>query len=158
LIDRVITVSGQGIAHPQNVRVRIGTLLSDVIDECGGFIGKPGKIIMGGPMMGISQYTLDVPIIKGTSGILIFQAQDLQEAREENCIRCGKCIDVCPMQLVPSLISVYVENRRFDLADSQGVLDCIECGCCAYVCPSKRPIIQLIKFGKSEVLSAKKNQ
>jgi electron transport complex protein RnfC len=155
LISRVLTVSGGGIANPQNVRVRIGTLFKDVINECGGLRGSPGKIIMGGPMMGLSQATLSVPVVKGTSGILVFSQDEVKLHKPKSCIKCGKCIRTCPMRLIPSIFSTLAEYENFLEAERAGVLDCIECGCCAYVCPSRRPLIHLIKFAKAEIAALK---
>jgi electron transport complex protein RnfC len=155
LIDRVLTVSGEGISHPQNVRARIGTLFKNVIEECGGLRGSVGKVIMGGPMMGLSQATLDVPVVKGTSGILVFQQDEVKIHKPKSCIKCGKCIRTCPMNLVPSIFSMLAEYENFLEAERAGILDCIECGCCAYVCPSRRPLIHLIKFTKAEIAALK---
>ncbi len=151
LIERVITVTGKGIKEPKNLRVRIGTLFSYLIEECGGLNGKIGKVIAGGPMMGIAQYTLDVPVVKGTSGILVLSADEVSVEEYGPCIRCGRCIDCCPMGLQPSIISILVEKGRYDEARGYDCMDCFECGTCAYVCPARRPLVQFIKLAKLEL-------
>ena len=155
IIDRVATVTG-GVKEPKNLLVRIGTPLREAIEFCGGFDGPPGKVIMGGPMMGIAQYTLDVPAIKGTSGILVLREDQVKISKVEPCIRCGKCVDVCSMSLMPSIIAQFAEKGRFKEAEEMDVLDCIECGCCSYVCPAQRPLIHFIKSAKAEIMAAKK--
>jgi electron transport complex protein RnfC len=152
LIERVVTVTGEGISEPKNLMVRIGTQISQLIEECGGFKGNVGKVISGGPMMGFAVYSLDVPVTKGTSGILVLPEEKIVHADDFGpCIRCGRCIDACPMYLVPSMISVYSEKGFFEDAKDYGLFDCFECGTCAYVCPSKRPIVQLVRLAKSMV-------
>jgi electron transport complex protein RnfC len=155
LVGRVISISGK-IREPKNLWVRIGTLFKDIIEWCGGVDGSIKKVVMGGPMMGLAQYTLDVPVIKGTSGIILFGEDEVKVSRIEPCIKCGKCIGVCPMGLLPSMISQLSEHKRFEEAERMGVLDCIECGCCGYVCPANRPIVHFIKFAKAEVMAKKK--
>jgi len=156
LIERVTTVTGPGIREPKNLRVRIGTPFSELIDYCGGFKGKKGKVISGGPMMGMTQYSLEVPVITGTSGILVFREEDLKLKDSHPCIRCGKCVEACPMQINPSLLGVYVEAGVMDELEGNRILDCIECGSCAFICPAARPLVHLIRFGKSEVMARKK--
>ena len=157
LIERVITITGKGIKRPRNLEVRIGTRISEVIKECGGFSGVPGKVIIGGPMMGMAQYTLDVPVVKGTTGIIVMPKDSIVFEEDRACIRCGMCVKVCPMGLIPNIISIYSELKQFDDAVQYRPFDCIECGCCAYVCPSKRPLVQLIRHLKSE-LSTKRSK
>jgi electron transport complex protein RnfC len=149
LIDRVVTISGDGVTTGKNVLVRIGTTAHDVIEFCGGYTGSVRKIVFGGPMMGIAQYTDSVPVIKGTSGILVWQ--DARIPAEDPCVRCAACVDACPMGLMPTEICAQVKSRNFDTAESYGVLDCIECGCCAYVCPANIPLVHYFKYGKSEI-------
>ncbi len=155
LIERVVTVTGRGIKKPTNLKVRIGALLQDLIDHCGGCVGRPGKIIMGGPLMGFSQYTTLVPVIKGTTGILVLPEEEVAEISERSCIRCSRCVDVCPVDILPNLIAQYARKDRFDWAEKYGVLDCMECGVCAYVCPAKIPLVQLIKYAKSQLAKNK---
>jgi len=137
LIERVLTISGSGVKESKNVKVKIGTLSRDIVDYCGGIEGDLRKIIFGGPMMGFSSYTLDVPITKGTSGLLLFTDNEVKEYEELPCIRCGRCANSCPMYLMPMFIDMYSRIEDFDKAKDFGALDCIECGACGYVCPSK---------------------
>jgi len=147
LIERVLTVSGDGIREPKNLKVRLGTSFAQVLEACGGSSADGEvKVIMGGPMMGISQYSLEVPVIKGTSGILVFR--QARQERETPCIKCGRCVEVCPMLLMPNRITDYAEKDNFALCDSYGVRDCFECGACAYVCDAKRPMVHWIKYAK----------
>ncbi|HCJ66111.1 MAG TPA: electron transport complex subunit RsxC [Elusimicrobia bacterium] len=150
LIKRVVTVSGNGVKEPQNLEVKIGTLFQDLISQCGGFDGKIEKIIMGGPLMGIAQYTTEVPVVKGTTGILVLRDSGVIQSRP--CIRCGRCIDVCPVYLMPTMYALLVEHKKWEDAEKYNILDCIECGCCAYICPSRIPLVHYIKYGKTELL------
>ncbi|MDD3726144.1 MAG: electron transport complex subunit RsxC [Candidatus Ratteibacteria bacterium] len=149
LIERVLTVTGL-VRNPKNLRVRIGTPVSKVLEYCGAEIKEGMKIILGGPMMGIQVYTTDTPVIKGTSGILVLPEEDLPE-NIQPCIRCGKCVEVCPMRLVPADLGKYAENQKWDRCNEFNVSDCIECGCCSYICPAKRPLVDLFKWAKAEI-------
>ena len=151
LFERVITVTGDAVTEPSNVLVRIGTPVSFVVNECGGIKGKLAKLIIGGPMMGIAQYTENIPIIKGVSGILLLSEKNAGFEKEQYCIRCGKCKESCPVKLVPTEIAKASEYGRFEIATMLNVSDCIECGCCSYVCPSHIPLIQLIKYAKRAI-------
>ena len=152
LIERVVTVTGTGIKEPANMMVRIGTLMSDVIEQCGGLVEGAVKVISGGPMMGFAQWTLDVPVVKGTSGILVLAETEYAPSDEYSaCIRCGSCIDVCPMGLNPSILSIYAEKGFYEDAKENNLFDCFECGSCAYVCPAKRPMVQFMRLAKSQV-------
>jgi electron transport complex protein RnfC len=151
LFERVITISGRAIANPKNLRVRIGTPISFLIDQVGGFATPPGKVIVGGPMTGVAQFTLDVPVVKGTSGIIALPLDELRLYDDQPCVRCGKCVQHCPMQLLPALISALIELERIDEAQEMGVFDCIECGVCAFVCPAQRPIVQLVRYAKAKI-------
>lgn len=156
LIERILTVTGAGVKEPKNLRVRIGTPFADVIARCGGFTSEEGerKIIMGGPMMGLAQYSLDVPVVKGTSGILVL-TDGVRAGKETSCIKCGRCVAICPMYLMPNRISDYAEIDRFEQCDEYGVKDCMECGACAYVCDVKRPIVHLVKYAKLNLAKKK---
>lgn len=156
LIERIITVTGRGVLQPKNLRVRIGTPIRDVIRFCGGFAGEPGKVIMGGPMMGPAQYTLDVPIVKGTGGILIFPKEEVSVEESRACIRCSACIEACPVGLLPNMLSVTAEALNFAEAKKFHPFSCIECGCCSYVCPSRRPIVHQIRHIKMDLSSTRK--
>jgi Na+-translocating ferredoxin:NAD+ oxidoreductase subunit C len=152
LIERVVTVAGDAIKEPKNLLARVGTNVGDLVDECGGFSREPGKIIMGGPMMGFSLPSMDLPVTKGTSGIIALSKQTVLHSEEFGpCIRCGRCIDVCPMGLVPSMLGVLGEKGFYEEAKAYRVHDCFECGSCTYVCPAKRPIVQFVKLTKSLV-------
>lgn len=147
LISRVITVSGDGVKKPGNFRVRIGTQFKDILDYVG-LKENVKKIISGGPMTGVAQWTLDVPVIKATSGIIALTEIQLEEYP---CLRCAKCVDACPMGLLPLELGKLAEQKRYDDAESLFVLDCIECGSCAYICPSRRPLVHLIRVAKAEI-------
>ncbi len=149
LYERVATISGDGVNEPANVRIRVGMTFAWILDQCGGIKDSVVKVILGGPMMGFSVPTLDVPAIKGTGAILALTDRSTYYSDEwECCIRCGRCVDHCPMGLMPADMSLALERGRVDLAKEYGLMDCIECGVCTYVCPAKRPIVQLIKKGK----------
>ncbi len=151
LISRSLTLVGHCLKKSVNVTVPIGMLLSDVIKQLGGFVKQPTKIISGGPMMGEVQYTIDVPITKGTSGI-IFQAENESAKYSMGpCIRCGRCVDICPMGISPAQICQAIEFGDFELAKKWGLLDCIKCGSCSYTCPANREMVQLIKFGEQQL-------
>lgn len=149
LIDRIVTVTGTAVKRPKNLLVRIGSPVIDVVNFCGGYVKQPKQIIFGGPMMGIAQYSENVPTIKGTSGIMV--CKDAVIPEQGPCVRCASCVDVCPMGLMPTEIYKFVNNKNYRKAEEYGVLDCIECGCCAYSCPSRIPLVHYLKFGKSEV-------
>jgi electron transport complex protein RnfC len=152
LIERVVTVTGEGIKEPKNLMARIGTKIAELIDECGGFKEEVTKVIAGGPMMGFALSSLDVPVTKGTSGILVLPEEGVVHAEDFGpCIRCGRCIDVCPMGLMPSMLSILSERGHYEEAKEYNLFDCFECGSCAFVCPSKRPVVQLVRLAKSMV-------
>jgi len=159
LIERVVTVTGSCIAEPQNMLFRLGTTFEDAVAACGGFAVEPAKIIMGGPMMGIAQRTLSVPIIKGTSGILTLSAKEVAVGPERPCIRCGRCVEACPMGLVPSMLSILAERGHYEVAkDEYDLLDCVECGSCVYTCPAKRNIVHYVKLAKAQLAAKAKKQ
>ncbi|MBC7230987.1 MAG: electron transport complex subunit RsxC [Actinobacteria bacterium] len=153
LVERVVTVTGSVVREPSNLMVPLGTGFSHAVEACGGFTEPPAKVIMGGPMMGLAQYTLEVPVVKGTSGILALSWKEARysEPAEPVCIRCGRCVDVCPMGLIPTYLGTYAHNEKWDLLQRLHIEDCIECGCCTYTCPTKNPLVQLIKTGKAEL-------
>ncbi len=155
LYERIVTVTGC-VNTPSNLLVRLGTPISYVIAQVGGFSGKIEKLIAGGPMMGISQHNLDAPVIKGTSGLLALDTGMVRSAEESACIRCGKCVHVCPMGLLPYLLSDYSEHDRFEDAEKNHALDCMECGSCSYVCPANRHLVQGIRLAKSQIMLSRK--
>ena len=156
LTHRVVTVTGPAVKEPKNVLVPIGTLFQDVITFCGGITENAGKIIMGGPMMGLSQPHQEIPVIKGTSGILIFKEDQAHLNREDPCINCGRCVEVCPSYLMPTTLQVLVYNEKFDDAERLHIMDCIECGSCSFICPANRYLVQSIRHGKREILKSRK--
>lgn len=148
LMRRIVTVSGNLVERPGNYSVRIGTPFRYIIDSAGGLKDEPAKIIMGGPMMGVAGYSLDVPVVKGTSSILLLSKAEARVLPETPCIRCGKCVDACPMNLRPLLLNAYVLAEQWDKCKKENIFDCIECGCCSYSCPAKRYLVQSIRVGK----------
>lgn len=156
LIERVVTVSGRGVKEPKNLLVRIGASFEDVINQCGGMVDKPARLISGGPMMGLAQYTTAVPVTKGTSGILVLTEDEVRDPRPDPCIRCGKCVEACPINLMPIFLSGHALKGDYDTTEKLHVLDCIECGSCSFVCPSKRPLVQSIRVAKREVINKRK--
>lgn len=151
LVQRVVTVTGRGIAQPKNVLARVGTTFEDLVGFCGGMTDETGKVINGGPMMGVAQYSLEASVTKGTSGVVLLHRDEIPQFVSDACIRCGRCLDACPMRLNPSALSIFIERMHFDESEEYNVLDCIECGCCAYVCPSKRPLVQHFRRAKAEI-------
>ena len=151
LYERVTTVTGTPIASPGNWRFRVGTPFAEAIKLAGGIQGKVGKLISGGPMMGMTVYSQAVPIVKSTSGILLLAPEEVFQYTSKACLRCGRCNDACPMQLMPGILSTQIENERFDDAQNWNVMDCIECGCCAFICPAGRPLVQHMRRAKAEV-------
>jgi len=156
LIERVCTVTGKGIKSPKNIRFRVGTPLKALIDFCDGYNGIPGKILLGGPMMGVAQFSDELPAMKNTSGILVFSQEDAKLPEATACIRCGKCVTTCPINLEPIQISAYALLHDYDKAAKYNALDCIECGSCSFICPAKRPLLQTIRVAKREILARKR--
>ena len=154
LIRRIVTVAGHGVERTGNVHVRIGTPFSAVLDHFG-YKNTTRKLIMGGPMMGIAQKSLDAPVIKGTAGLICMTAEQLTVDHDEVCIRCGSCVSACPMKLVPSYIAQYVRAEDYDKAEQLHVADCTECGCCSFTCPAKIPLTQYMRTGKQKVIELK---
>ena len=149
LTHRVVTVSGAGINSPKNLLVPIGTSYRDVIDCAGGLTPEAVRVVAGGPMMGFTVGNLDVPLTKGTSGITVLTRDDVSRAEGTTCLRCGRCVDACPMGLVPTRIALASRTGNMDLAERYHITACVECGCCAYPCPASIPLVQHIRMGKA---------
>jgi len=156
LYQRAITVSGIGVEEPKNILVRVGTLLQKVTDFCGGLKAGADLLILGGPMMGMALSTLEIPVIKGTTGVLVWTSAPL--GLEYNCISCGRCVTHCPMSLVPTRLMKYIKFEKFAEAEAWGILDCVECGCCQYSCPAKIPLVHWIRVGKNKIVSLKRKK
>ncbi|MBU4173779.1 MAG: electron transport complex subunit RsxC [Actinobacteria bacterium] len=156
VIDRVITVTGPGIKEPKNMLVKVGTSIEHLIEQCGGFAGTPGKVIMGGPMTGWAQKDLTAAVVKGTSGVVVFDSASVDVEEEQRCVGCDKCLDACPMFLMPNFIVKYAKVGKWEMADKFGVNDCFECGCCSYVCPSGISHIAYVRKAKAELTAAEK--
>lgn len=151
LFERVVTITGKSVKNSGNFLVRIGTPISELIEAAGGLPEDKGKIIGGGPMMGKALTSIEVPVVKGTSGILIMPEKESGRKEILNCIRCSKCVSVCPMGLEPYLIEKVVMVEDYERAENERVMDCIECGSCQYTCPANRPLLDYLRLGKSEV-------
>jgi electron transport complex protein RnfC len=156
LIERIATVTGPGIVEAKNLRIRVGTSLSAMVDFCGGLQGDPAKIIMGGPMMGTTQLSLDIPATRGTSGVLLFREGDLALVPEGPCIRCGRCVGVCPARILPTTIAAYARLDLINEAEEYNAMDCIECGCCTFTCPAAIPLVQVIRLAKGAILAKRR--
>jgi len=152
LIDRIITVTGKSVKNPSNLLARLGTSFLQLIDECGGLPEDTGKIIGGGPMMGKALLSLDVPMTKGSSGLLIMNEKEARRSEPQPCIRCAKCVSACPMGLEPFLLSKAAALEEWEMAEKNDVVSCIECGSCQFTCPSKRPLLDMIRVGKTTVM------
>lgn len=152
LVERVVTVTGKDVKNPGNFRVRLGTPVTALIEAAGGMPEDTGKVVNGGPMMGKALAMTDVPVTKGTSGIILFPTPVSRRAEVLPCIRCGKCTSACAMGLEPWLISVVSEKAMWEKAEQERITDCMECGACAYTCPSKLPLLDYIRLGKSTVI------
>ena len=151
VMSRIVTVSGSGIKNPSNFRVRIGTPFEYVIEKAGGFKEGVKKVVMGGPLMGIAQFDMTVPVIKGTSGILALTDEELNYKNSSPCIRCGKCVERCPMNLMPLYLNTYASEKNIDKCLEYNIMDCIECGICTYTCRCEQHPSQSIKLMKAEI-------
>lgn len=152
MIERIVTVSGPKVSKPGNYVIRIGTPIRHVLAECGVPDLEGHKVIMGGPMTGLAQSDLDVPVVKSTTGVIVLPPEMAREGVSySDCVRCGKCVDHCPMMLYPNQISIYAEAKMYNAAEEWDLMDCIECGICAYVCPSERPIVQWVQRVKPAI-------
>ncbi|MCM1386443.1 MAG: electron transport complex subunit RsxC [Bacillus sp. (in: Bacteria)] len=156
LMNRIVTVTGDAIANPQNFIVRIGTNYHELIEEAGGFKKDPVKIVSGGPMMGFALFDLDVPTTKTASALLCMTEDDVSNMEPSACINCGRCVEVCPGRVVPKLLADYAENGNEEAFLAHDGMECCECGCCSYICPAKRPLTQAIKSMRKMQLAKKK--
>lgn len=156
IIDRLVTVSGDAVEEPCNILTKMGTSYTELIEAAGGFKGTPEKIISGGPMMGKALYTTDVPAMKSTSAVLCMSKDEVAEYEESPCIRCGKCVSVCPGRVMPNTLATLVENNNIDEFLKLNGMECCECGCCSYVCPAKRHLTQTIAGARKLVLASRK--
>ena len=160
LFERVVTITGKSVPNPANLKVRIGTSVSELIAAIGGLPEDTGKVISGGPMMGKALANVDVPVTKGTSGILMIPGKEARRDEIKPCIRCSRCVTACPMGLEPYLLMTVAEKNLLERAEAERIMDCIECGSCSYTCPSSRPLLDYIRFGKGRVgalIRARKN-
>ena len=157
LVERVVSVSGLGLASPSNLLARVGTPIRQLIEECGGMKVEPKKVVVGGPMMGFTIFDLDTPVTKGTSGILILTEKEVAAAPETPCLSCGKCVSVCPMGLNPTKLFKHIDHSDYQAALDTGLMDCKECGCCAYTCPAHIPLVQGMRVGKKMARKKKVN-
>jgi electron transport complex protein RnfC len=149
LIERVVTVTGPAVERPRNLRVPLGTPLSAVIGHCGGLRGNVREVVLGGPMMGMAQKSLDVPIVKGSSGVLCLDRGAVRPRRELPCIRCGRCLDACPMFLNPARLAQTIRAERVEDLDDLHLASCFECAACSFACPSGIPLVQWMRMGKA---------
>lgn len=152
LIERVVTVTGKKVANVKNLIARVGTPITKLIEAAGGAPENTGKVVLGGPMMGKATATVDVPVTKGVSGILIFDEKESHRRPEYACIRCAKCVEACPMGLEPYLLIRQAKNNLWDAMEADKVQDCIECGCCLFTCPANVPLLDWVRYGKGEVM------
>ena len=147
----MVAVSGGGITKPKNIDVPLGAQVSELIAFCGGLRGTPQRVISGGPMMGQPLPSLDVPVVKGTSGILALTADEVNERQASPCIRCGTCVTICPCGLVPVEMAAYIRKEKLDSAAKIGVMDCVSCGSCSYICPSHIPLVHYFNYAKGRL-------
>ena len=156
LVERVVTVTGKAVKNPCNLLVRIGTPLSELIETAGGMPRSTAKLVSGGPMMGKAVYSDEIPVAKGTSGVLMLLEEDTKRSPMRNCIRCAKCVGACPMGLNPAFLMRDTVYRDWDALEANHVYDCIECGSCSFICPANRPLLDHIRMGKGRVMAIRR--
>ncbi|MEG1178905.1 MAG: electron transport complex subunit RsxC, partial [Oscillospiraceae bacterium] len=154
LVSRSLTVDGSAIAEPKNIRVPIGTSISKIIEFCGGFKAEPFKVISGGPMMGMALADIDVPLLKNNNAVLAFAEDSIKIKPERDCIRCGRCAQVCPMSLIPTNIEKYARTKNIEKLNKSGAMVCMECGSCSYACPAGKPLVQYMRLAKTVIREA----
>ncbi|MEW6653803.1 MAG: electron transport complex subunit RsxC, partial [Bacteroidota bacterium] len=152
-LNAALTVSGRGIKQPKNLIVKVGTILSDILNFCGGVTDDAVKVVVGGPMMGVAQYDFSAPVMKATSGILVLTAREVNAYDETPCLRCGKCVESCPLNLIPTKLARLTQLEKLEDAEQLGITVCMECGTCTYECPANIPLVQWIRLGKQRVLA-----
>jgi Na+-translocating ferredoxin:NAD+ oxidoreductase subunit C len=157
-LTAALTVSGKGIRQPQNLVVKVGTPLRDILDYCGGVTEDAVKVVVGGPMMGIAQYDFSAPVMKATSGILVLTAEEVNAHEETPCLRCGMCVNACPLNLTPTKLARLTQLEKLEEAEQLGITVCMECGTCTFTCPANIPLVQWIRLGKQKVLSLQKTR
>ena len=158
LMHRIVTVTGDAVANPQNFIVRIGTNYNELIEEAGGFVQEPAKIISGGPMMGFAMFDYHVPVTKTTSALLVLTKDEVSRSRSTACINCGRCVSECPEHLLPTKLATFAEHRKEEAFVKYNGMECCECGCCSYVCPAKRPLVQEIRSMRKMVMANRKKK
>ena len=154
VVSKVVTVSGSGVIEPKNLECPIGTPITALFDACGGLKDETFKLIAGGPMMGMAQASADFPVAKGTGAVLAFAANENKVSEDPTCIRCGRCVEACPMHLEPLYLYLYVQKNRIEDLEAAHVMDCIECGACSYICPGRLHLTHSFKVGKQKVKEA----
>jgi electron transport complex protein RnfC len=158
LIERIISITGAPVVNPMNLKAPIGALYRDLVEHCGGTKEAIGKVISGGPMMGFALPSLEAAMTKGCSGLVLFNEKAARSLAEQTCLRCARCVDICPMNLLPSEIAKAVKYKNLELAVQAGLNDCIKCGSCAYVCPAQIPLVQYIDTGKIRYAEAQRKK
>jgi electron transport complex protein RnfC len=157
-ITAALTVSGKGINQPKNLIVKVGTTIADIIEYCGGANEKAVKIVVGGPMMGVAQYDFSAPVMKATSGILVLTAEEVNAHKTTPCLRCGMCVEVCPINLTPTKLARLTQLEKLEDAENLNITLCMECGTCTFTCPANIPLVQWIRLGKQRVLAMQKER
>ena len=158
LTRRIVTVTGDAVKNPRNFLVYVGTPYTEIAEAAGGFISEPEKMISGGPMMGFAMYSLNVPVTKNTSSLLAFTHETVKDKAESPCIRCGRCGEVCPENLLPAKLSTLARRGAMDAFVASYGMECVECGCCSYICPAKRQLTQSIKAMRKMVMAERRKK